>query len=468
MKHYLLFLLTLLTSASAFAYEAEVGGVYYNFKSDGTASVTFIKRYSSENSSAYSGAVNIPETVNYDERDFTVTTIEDYAFYACNTLTSVTLPSTLLTIGTSAFNGCASLTGVTIPQGVNTLGSRAFANCSMLAEVTFPTTLRSIGTYAFQNCSSIAHIVLPEGLSTISNNAFGACSGLQDIVFPQTLTSLGEMAFNECTSLREVRLPDNLSLIPYRAFEGCTSIGVVYIGKGTKEIAGHAFFDCPNLHDLYCCTAVRPASYTYSLGEFEAVDVHTDNSLIDSFHESINWGRSKSLIPLQCGTPAIALEGTTLKFTSPTNLKYTTKKETFAYNLDVTDVEESATTDDDGIDVLLTYEVRVKGTVPGVDDSEETIAELCWLDRELTITDGDDVITGIDASSVQQPVLFSSHDGVLCVSGLSDGQPLSVYAADGRLLGTTTAAGSEAQFQCPAGQTVIVRIGHKAVKVLVR
>lgn len=470
MKHYLLFLLTLLTSASAFAYEAEVGGVYYNFKSDGTASVTYVKRYSDENSTAYVGRVEIPEKVMYNDIEYTVTTIESYAFYSCSAMTSVELPATIKVIDTNAFNGCSALENVTIPHGVTTVTSRAFSNCTKLKTISLPTSLRTIDTYAFQNCSSLEHLVLPEGLTIINNNAFVRCSSLVDIVFPQTLTALGETkTFFECTSLREVRIPDRLTLIPSNTFEGCTALEVVYLGKKVNEVAGHAFFGCPNLHDVYCYASARPTSYTYTFEDFSIVNVHVDNTLIESFHSSINWGRAKSIMPLQCAKPTVSINGSTLKFTSSTNLNYAKSlNEMFTYTIDASDVQEETTTDDDGIDVLLTYEVRVKGTVPGVDDSEETIAELCWLDRELTITDGDDVITGIDASSVQQPVLFSSRDGVLCVSGLSDGQSLSVYAADGRLLGTTTAAGSEAQFQCPAGQTVIVRFGHKAVKVLVR
>ena len=44
--------------------------------------------------------------------DGVVTTIGDYAFYNCSSLTSVTIPDSVTTIGESAFCDCSSLTSV--------------------------------------------------------------------------------------------------------------------------------------------------------------------------------------------------------------------------------------------------------------------------------------------------------------------------------------------------------------------
>ena len=64
------------------------------------------------------GAVVIPNSV---------TTIGDFAFYLCESLTSVTIPGSVTTIGKRAFAGCDSLTSVSIPSGVS-LGKDAFDN----------------------------------------------------------------------------------------------------------------------------------------------------------------------------------------------------------------------------------------------------------------------------------------------------------------------------------------------------
>ena len=87
-----------------------------------------------------------------------VKSIEKFAFYRCEGLTSVTLPSTLESIGKYAFESCISLSEITIPEGVTSIGYSAFCECTALESVTLPSTLESIGNYAFSHCTSLADI----------------------------------------------------------------------------------------------------------------------------------------------------------------------------------------------------------------------------------------------------------------------------------------------------------------------
>ena len=61
---------------------------------------------------------NIPHTI----KGVTVTCIGNDAFDNCRSLTSVTIPDSVMSIGDSAFRYCTSLTSVTIPDSVTSIG----------------------------------------------------------------------------------------------------------------------------------------------------------------------------------------------------------------------------------------------------------------------------------------------------------------------------------------------------------
>ena len=130
-----------------------------------------------------------------------VTSIGNYAFQDCTSLTSVTIPNSVISIGEYAFIRCSGLTSAAIGNSVTSIGKNAFRNCSSLTSVTIPNSVTSIGDSAFRNCSSLTSIEIPNSVTSIGDYVFYGCTGLTSIEIPNSVTSIGMRAFMECTNL---------------------------------------------------------------------------------------------------------------------------------------------------------------------------------------------------------------------------------------------------------------------------
>ena len=101
-----------------------------------------------------------------------VTTIGNWAFVGCYSLTSINIPNSVITIGESAFMDCDSLTSINIPNSVTTIENRAFAGCDSLTSINVPNSVTTIGEGAFSGCDSLTSINIPNSVTTIKDEAF--------------------------------------------------------------------------------------------------------------------------------------------------------------------------------------------------------------------------------------------------------------------------------------------------------
>src|SRR5271170_1262951 len=130
--------LGMLAGSAQDAYSTNADGSIYTYSTndDGSANIE-----------AYAGppwVVTIPTNIN----GLTVTTIGTNAFNNYTSLTSVTIPNSVISIGVDAFAFCSGLTSVTIPNSVTTIGVAAFEG-SGLTNVIIPNSVTSIGVAAF-------------------------------------------------------------------------------------------------------------------------------------------------------------------------------------------------------------------------------------------------------------------------------------------------------------------------------
>lgn len=168
-------------------------------------------------------------------------------------LTTVNLNEGLETIGNKAFYKSNTLTAVTIPTTVTSIEDEVFARTPKIATVTFaqPSQLESMGTNVFFENERLTTITLPTSLKT-TKETLNTCYALEEIIIPDgsQLETIGGYFANDCSRLKRVVFEgscDNLTLVSTCAFDGDTSLEYINLPKSVKTIGNQAFRNCKNL-----------------------------------------------------------------------------------------------------------------------------------------------------------------------------------------------------------------------------
>ena len=134
---------------------------------------------------------------------------------------SIIIPASVTTIGDYAFSGCTSLTSITIGSGVTTIGFGALSGCTSLIAINVDSSnpnysslngnlYNKTQTTLIQCPGGITgSIIIPATVTSIGDRAFSNCSGLTSITFPVSLITIGQDAFSDCTSLTAIYFSGN-------------------------------------------------------------------------------------------------------------------------------------------------------------------------------------------------------------------------------------------------------------------
>lgn len=287
-----MFMAMLWISTSAFAYDFEVDGIYYNITSmsnlevevssnDNFREVHINGSWSWENTTPYSGHVSIPSTVNYNNRTFEVVGIGKAAFGypqqrfsgqinyfdadrngISTAITSIALPSTIRYIDDMAFQGC-NIQSIEFPTSLTKIGIAAFAYSSLHTAM-LPNSVSNIGKSAFY-ASSIVSLTIGTSLNTIADKAFSNCSFLLEVfcTSKKRPEGLSVNTFSESHSALEIYVPSTAIYGFGREYLSFPTFSFDYTGKNHNiEWANNLKAYKCKIAESECKTDINAGSYT--------------------------------------------------------------------------------------------------------------------------------------------------------------------------------------------------------------
>lgn len=370
----------------------------------------------------FDGHITIPGTVTIDGKQRHVDQIEGSAFWGDTQLKTVTITKDVMDNG-SAFIGCTNLYAFNVAAGNTNMhstdGMLFYSKTEYLGNaLTVCPPMQQTNTGIVER----TQVVVPGETEWIGTGAPVFSSNMKRITIPAGVTRISYDAFKYCTNLKTIICQGTTPPIYDDGGEpfptSLLNTTTVYVPKGCTETYRQGwpyrtFADFKNIVEYDPANPNIPAENPDDPEEPDEPDIPADEGTVTSLILLLKDGTTQTYELAE--QPVITVVGTELKIVA----------NHADVSIPLSDV------------VRYTFQKRT---------------------------------TGIDEVGTNQEVI-DYKDGVLTLSGLEAGTPISLYTIDGRLLQAHTVAddGTYRQSLASLRQGVyVVKVNHKSYKIIKR
>ncbi len=224
---------------------SNVNGVTANWEYEVNAS-NQIEALKCKNPAELTGNITVPSSLDGK----TVVELGSEAFKGAKQITGVTLPSSVKKMEYGAFRNCANLSNINLGQ-LEAISFDVFENCPSLTTVTIPKTLitgsSNVGG-VFTGTTNLTSVTFEDGLTQIPSGILRNCKGITTVNIPNTVVEINECAFQN-SGIEEIIIPNSVNDIGYDAFKECGNLEKITILNANAEMG--FFLTQPNEDSVF-------------------------------------------------------------------------------------------------------------------------------------------------------------------------------------------------------------------------
>ncbi len=200
--------------------------------------------------------------------------IGNYAFYKCQELKKIDIPSSVQEIGYGAFSYCSGLESITVDKMNSKYDSRYSCNAIIETETNtliagcvttiIPNDIINIGVAAFYGCTRLNNAIVPEGIKKIEERAYAYCENLESIEIASSVNIIQSYALIYCNNLTKINIKTNEEsnlTIENNGISFCYGLKTINIPKSVVKMEESAIRYCKKLETINIEAASIPEEW---------------------------------------------------------------------------------------------------------------------------------------------------------------------------------------------------------------